>query len=77
MADDVYKLVQQALAQKQGGGRNQFYNPTSEIAMKIPQMIQNEIDARLVQDKSTLTDFQNLINSANTDSALALSLIHI
>ena len=69
--DDVYKLVQQQLAQGQGKGRNQFYDPTVDFALKIPEIIQNEKDTRLVQDKSTLTDFEKLIQSANTDSALS------
>ena len=49
--DDVYKLVQQQLAQGQGKGRNQFYDPTVDFAMKIPEMIQNEKDKKDVANK--------------------------
>ena len=49
--DDIYKLVQQQLAQSQGKGRNQFYDPTVDFAMKIPEMIQNERDAEKVQNR--------------------------
>ena len=41
MATDIYELVQQKLAQSQPG-RNQFYDPTTDIIMQIPQMIQNK-----------------------------------
>ena len=39
MADEVYKLIEQALASTQGG-RNRFYDPVADIALQIPSMIQ-------------------------------------
>ena len=39
---DVYDLVQKKLAQSQGAGRNQFYDPVADFAMEIPKLIQGQ-----------------------------------
>ena len=70
MADDVYKLVQQALAQKQGGGRNQFYNPTADIAMQIPSMIRNMQDVELAEDTAQIGSMEKVIQSSNNFQSL-------
>ena len=69
--DDVYKLVQQQLAQGQGKGRNQFYDPTVDFAMKIPEMIQNEKDKKDVANKDALTNIASLIDKVNTPEGFA------
>ena len=69
--DDVYKLVQQQLAQGQGKGRNQFYDPTVDFAMKIPEMIQNEKDKKDVANKDSLTNIASLIDKVNTPEGFA------
>ena len=69
MATDIYELVQQKLAQSQPG-RNQFYDPMTDIIMQIPDMIKNQRDVKQVQDRSTLEDLSSLITSSNSLQSL-------
>ena len=68
--DDIYKLVQQQLAQSQGKGRNQFYDPTVDFAMKIPEMIQNERDAEKVQNREHLNTIASLFENVDTPDGM-------
>ena len=70
MATDIYKLVQQQLAESQPG-RNQFYDPMADIIMQIPQMIQAKKDAETVANKDALVNISSLIDKINTPEGFA------
>ena len=62
MADDIYKLVQQALAAEQGSARNQFYDPVVDIALQIPSMIQGQKDRKEYLQMERFKDQQYVSN---------------
>ena len=66
---DIYDLVQKKLSQ--GGGRNQFYDQTADIAMQIPQMIQNQRDAAKVSRQDSVNNLVQLMEHVNTPEGFA------
>ena len=66
---DIYDLVQKKLSQ--GGGRNQFYDQTADIAMQIPQMIQNQRDAAKVSRQDSVNNLVKLMEHVNTPEGFA------
>ena len=80
---DVYDLVQKKLAQSQGAGRNQFYDPVADFAMEIPKLIQGqqinkeELEMQRFRDQNTVANqFNNTVSRfmsayQNTDGTLS------
>jgi len=67
---DIYDLVQKKLAQSQGRGRNQFYDPTADIALQIPQMIQKSNDQERVRNRDALDTIVSLYDNVDTPEGM-------
>ena len=62
---DIYKLVQQKLAETRGGG-NVFRDPLADIAMQIPSIIQANETRNNIKHNDTLSNITSLIDTVST-----------
>ena len=60
MANDIYDLVQRSIAQKRAG-MNQFRDPTVDMMMEIPKLIESERDRALAEENAAISNFASMV----------------
>jgi hypothetical protein len=67
---DIYDLVQRALSRNRQGA-SQFHDPTSEIMMELPKMIESEKNKQNVANNDALQNITSLIDKVHTPEGMA------